>query len=119
MKAIKAVTLNVPVTYLHDTIEHIKEVMSESRYRELPVVDRDKCLRLISESDINQLSDKSLLVDSRDVIKKYVVFANEHILEAIKKIGILKTDLLPVLDEQDNYVGSVTPTELLFALNEE
>lgn len=119
MKTINALTPNLPVAYLHDSLEHIHQVMNESHLHELAVVDQDKCLGLITENDILNLSNTLLLIECKDRIKKYFVFANEHLLEAVKKISFLKFHLIPVVDEEEKYLGSVIADELLYAWNED
>jgi CBS domain-containing protein len=119
MKTINSITPNLPVIYLHDTLEHIHQVMNESHLQQLAVVDQNKCIGIITESDLLNLSSQLLLIECKDKIKKYFVFANEHLLEAVKKLSFLKLHLIPVVDEEENYLGSVIADELLYAWNDD
>jgi len=119
MKAINAVNSNLPVVYLHDTLEHILQVMSESHLQQLPVVDQDACLGIINESDIINLNTQLLLIDCKERIKKYFVFANEHLLEAIKKVSFLKVHLIPVVYDREHYSGSILADDLLYLWNDD
>jgi acetoin utilization protein AcuB len=119
MKANNAIVQNLPLIYLHDSVEHIRQVMAETHFKQIPVVDKELCLGIISESDIADLSNQLLLVDVKERIKKYFLFANEHLLEAIKKISFLKIQLMPVVDEQERYLGSATAEKLLYLWNDD
>lgn len=88
--------------------------MDELKVNELPVVSGRKYLGLVSETDIFDSKDIDLrLAELFPNLPKHCVFENQHILDVIRAMFVFKIRLIPIVDESENYMGSVTAAKLL------
>jgi len=94
-------------------------VMKEQGESVLPVVNDKEYLGLLSESDILDRGDMEASVDSFDFIQsKPFIEENKHLYEIIRTFSTLKITLLPVLDEEQHYLGAIRNTDLLNRISE-
>jgi acetoin utilization protein AcuB len=102
------------------TEEKVAEVlqgMEELKCSHLPVIADGQYLGLISEDDLHDIeNEEDRLEDHLKVIKPYRVAADTHIYEAIRIIGEGNLTCLPVLDDQQQYIGYLSPQELMWDL---
>lgn len=88
--------------------------MDEMRISHLPIVNNESFLGLISEKDIYSMNDFDEPIGNYQLslARPYVLF-NQHLFEVIRIVHSMKLSLIPVLDEQENYLGCITQTKLL------
>lgn len=109
----------VPVIQTNNSGSEALYIMDESRFYILPVFEDSQFLGLISEVDIYNMSDPDLKVSESTVaLKKYFVKELQHIYDAIKTMASYNLSLLPVLDEKDGYLGSITSNGVIKVLGE-
>lgn len=100
-----------------ERVADIMLAMEELKCSHLPVLHEDAYLGLISEDDLLDIqNDQDTLEKHLKVIKPYKVQADTHIYEAIQVIGEGNLTCLPVIDEQGQYIGYVSPQELMWDL---
>ncbi len=88
-------------------------MMEEFMVRHLPIVNNEQLLGLISESDIlDQDATEAVGSYSLSLIRPYVS-ASDHIFEIMRLLADLKLTLIPVVDDENNYLGVVTQEDLL------
>lgn len=93
--------------------------MEEFRISHLPIVNHQELLGVISEEDIFDLnSPEEPLGNHRLSLQKPYVRNYQHIYEVIKLVADLNLSLVPVLDEQDKYLGVITLPDLIKKLAE-
>lgn len=104
----------LPHLSLKDTGLDALNWMEVFKVSHLPVVNQIELLGLISDSDIynKDLADQTF--DSQDIkfLDPYV-YEDQHILEVIAAISHYNLSLIPVLDRENNYLGSITLQTLL------
>lgn len=89
-------------------------LMDENKISDLPVVDNDEYIGLISEGNIYNMSDPDLpIADQKLSLKNYYVNEHQHVFDVIKTMSSMKLTVLPVLDEKNHYLGSITINNLL------
>ncbi len=89
-------------------------LMDENKISDLPVVDNAKYIGLISEGNIYNMSDPDLpIADQKLSLKNYYVNEHQHVFDVIKTMSSMKLTALPVLDEKNHYIGSITVNNLL------
>lgn len=101
-----------------DPVEALN-LMDEYRVAHLPVVENGKFLGMASETAMmaatEVVSDSSLnygnLIDGS-------VEPHEHILEVLKSAGELHLTVIPVVDDDKNYHGSITLEDLVEKLSQ-
>lgn len=88
--------------------------MEEFRVEHLPIVDQSKYLGLISEQDILKLTalDQPLETQKLSLIHPSVS-ANKPVFEVVRSMSKDKLTVIPVLDENQHYLGLVTLSDVL------
>lgn len=83
--------------------------MDELRISHMPIVNNEKFLGLISESDILNLNalDEPLGNHRLSLTRPYV-FHSQHFYDVIRLVASQKLTLVPVLDVKENYLGCIT-----------
>lgn len=89
-------------------------IMDEYRVSHLPIVNNEQFLGLISDNDIFDFNapEEALGNHPLTLTLPYVTTA-QHIFDVIKVITSDHLSLIPVLDENKNYVGVITLNDLV------
>jgi acetoin utilization protein AcuB len=96
-----------------DTCGFALDLMKQTGVPALPVVENNEYRGLIYESEINEKGNPELAVGSFDLSQsRPFISESKHFYDAIRTISSLKLILLPVLDEQNHYLGVIRNTEL-------
>ena len=83
--------------------------MEEYKLTELPIVNNTDFLGLITESDILDLDDTNAPIGNHNLsLEKSAVNAYEHIYEVLSKISTLKLSLIPILDDDNTFLGVIS-----------
>ena len=114
MRAIELITDEIPPLTHTDSGEKALHWMDEFKVSHLPVLKNGNFVGLLSESDV---LDKMNLVENLDKLFDHLprpyVYANAHIYEVLSKISEHKISVLPILDENEKYLGCTTVYHLL------
>jgi acetoin utilization protein AcuB len=88
--------------------------MDELRVAHMPIVNNEKFLGLISESDILSLNaiDEPLGNHKLSLSRPYV-FYYQHFYDVIRLVASQKLSLVPVLDANENYIGCITLSRIV------
>ncbi len=116
----------IPSVKSTDTAGLALDWMGEFKLHQLPIVDHGTYKGMITENDI---LDARELSDTINDIKysgwdSAYLHEDQHPYDAIEIMSNLKLEVLPVLDEEDKYMGVITLRDLmnfmgqLFALHE-
>ncbi len=96
-----------------DTGEEALSMMDDFYVRHLPIVNNKQLLGLISEEDI-------LNYDAQEAVGSYSLslvrpYANvtDHIYELLRLLAEYHLTVIPVVDNEENYIGLVTLEDLL------
>ena len=90
--------------------------MNEFRVSHLPVVDKNEYIGLIAENDIYDMPDPSKkLKDHFTNLPKPFIYSDQHVYEIMKIIADLKITVVPILDENNEYIGC---TDLLYLMSQ-
>lgn len=109
MVASELITYDIPPLKLSDTGTKALDWMEEFKTSELPVVDANKYLGLISETDILDRNDIDSAISNYNLaFHKPAVFQNQHLFEVILLIVQNDTNILPVIDKDEQYLGLIT-----------
>lgn len=108
MVAAELISNIIPPVKPTDTVERVNILFAEFRVNELPVVDGDVFLGLITEDDLIEVPDEQVEVDTISLTKIYsFVRDNQHIYDAIRLFHAQQLSVVPVLDMQNNYLGLI------------
>ena len=114
MEAIDLITDNIPVIKTSDTGENALNLMELYRVSHLPVVNTDVLLGLVSDDDIYSLSKPNEPIGNHKLsVGKVFVNANTHIYEVISTFSQYDLTVLPVLNNEEQFIGAITLRDLV------
>ena len=88
--------------------------MYEFRTTHLPLVDKGKFIGLITEDDIlNFNHPNELLKNYNQQFYRPIVRDTDHLYEVMRVAAEIRSPLIPVVDEDENYQGLITMVGLL------
>ncbi len=108
--------LSIDILPLHpdDTVLLAKEAMDDLHVAHLPVIQEQKLLGTVSEDILlNASSDNMPLNRLQSSFSGAAVQGVNHILESIQVMNEFNLTLLPVINKESDYLGSITAIELL------
>lgn len=109
MLASELISNEIPPLKTSDTGTTALELMEDFKISELPIVNNSTFLGLITEDDILDLDDGNQPIGNHTLsTEKAFVYSFEHVFEIIGKMAALKCSVLPVLNEENNYLGVIS-----------
>ncbi|MBP7730574.1 MAG: CBS domain-containing protein [Bacteroidales bacterium] len=114
MQAKDLISETIPPLKTSDTGQTALNLMEAYKISQLPVVNNQDFLGLISDANILDMSqpDKPIGKQQLTLFKPYVK-ADQHIFEVIALASKLKLSVIPVLDEKGHYKGVITVNNLI------
>ncbi len=95
----------------------ILDIFDGCDYSSVPVVENGKYLGVIKEKDIFELqTDAETPFDVRNHAKDYSVQPGQSLFDACNVLFEQGIDIVPVVDEENNYMGVLTERSLLQAV---
>ena len=115
-----AIELNnniIPQLQLEDTVGKALQLINDFKVSHLPVVSEEKFLGLISEDDLLDANNNKATVQTlqNDFIQASIK-ENEHFLQAVNISNQYQTNIVPVVNFENDFVGTITGQNLLRAL---
>ncbi len=113
------VNTELPVLSTQDDPINALNLMDQHRIGHLPVVENGKFTGIISETDL--LGLESIIGENADLELDLInvsVQPDDHILDVLKIASQFHISLIPVIDADNNYVGSITLEDLVEKLSE-
>ncbi|GAB5553117.1 MAG: CBS domain-containing protein [Saprospiraceae bacterium] len=89
------------------------EMMGEFYVRHLPIVNNKQLLGLISEDDILDYDVNEAIGSYSLSLMRPYVYASEHLYEVMRILAEKRLTVVPVVDQDHNYLGVVTMDDLL------
>jgi CBS domain-containing protein len=118
MKASDLISDIIPPLLHTDTGEKALRWMDEFRVSHLPVIKDNNFVGIVSESDILDKSNPEKSLDELfDVLPRPYVFENQHIYDMLKLFSETKCTVIPVLNENEKYVGSASLLDVLSSIS--
>lgn len=108
---------NIPQLSLQDTVSKSLQLIWDYKLTHLPVVSEMKFIGLISEEDLLDAEDNKLSIEHlmKGLIKE-AIRDNIHFLHAVNHAVQFETNIIPVVGENDIYIGAISANSLLKAL---
>jgi acetoin utilization protein AcuB len=104
----------LPALRTSDTGLKALSYMDVFRVSHLPIVNNTEFLGLISDKDIYDLNMAEEPIGNHTLsLTRPFVFYYQHVYEIIELAARLELTVIPVLDEQNNYLGIITQFDLL------
>lgn len=108
---------NIPRIDLQDPLSKAKRLISQFKLTHIPVVSEGKYMGLVSEEELSDAPNEDMAVE--ELIENFIpesVADNVHFLNAVAVFGQYETNLVPVVNEDNEYLGAITTNTLLKAL---
>jgi FOG: CBS domain len=107
----------LPQLQLTDTVSTALQLMSDFKITHLPVVSEEKYLGLISEDDLLDEENRKISIEFfQDDFIHASVSSTKHFLNAVSISNNYQTNVIPVVNEDNELIGSIAGQELLAAL---
>jgi len=117
MKAIELISESMPTIKTSDTGATALRWMSEYHVSHLPIVNENQLLGLISVEDILNAQGVEEAIGSLPLkFQRPFIHDNEHAFEVLKIAAQFRLTVIPVIDQNENYLGSITRDNLMHFL---
>lgn len=106
----------VPSLKTSDNARRVLDWMNEFKVNQLPVVNNEELLGLVTEDDLLELEDENNPIGNvrLSLPEKTHVYEDAHIYDVIRVTSMLRLDVLPVLKTRDNtYLGVITKNDII------
>jgi acetoin utilization protein AcuB len=117
MLTIELINNNIPRLQLQDTVTKALRLINDFRVTHLPVVADDKFLGLVSEEDLLDAEQPKMPIE---LMQETFIYAsvrdNEHFLNAVNCSNQFDTTVVPVINDEKEFLGVITTAELLKTL---
>lgn len=93
-----------------DSLQFLLDRMTEYKISQIPVVEGHAYMGLVTEDDLLEHVGEveGELVAFKHALKLIFVFENQHIYDALRLFHVHGLDILPVVDEQQQYKGVIS-----------
>jgi len=109
MVASELISYDIPPLKLTDTGVKALDWMEEFKTTSLPVVDGNKYVGMITESDILDRNDIEEKIQSYNLnFNKPLGFQNQHFFEIVALMVSNDVMVLPIVDAEENYLGLIS-----------
>ena len=114
MIASEIISYDIPPLKLTDSGNKALDWMEEFKVKDMPVINGRKYVGIIEESDVldrNDVEDK--IQDYNLSFRKPFIYQHQHIFDAITQMIEQEVDVLPILNENEDYLGLITTSSIL------
>ncbi|RMG83611.1 MAG: CBS domain-containing protein [Bacteroidetes bacterium] len=120
MLARDVISEDVPPIRPNESINKALVWMDDFKVSHLPVVDGKKFIGILSEDDILGLphAEDCSVKDCEIELKKIFVTENQHVFDVIKTISDFHLTVIPIIRDNDEYIGCVTNAHLMHVIAE-
>gem|GEM_PF-4272914 len=120
MRALEHILNDVEPLAGKHTVAEALEWMQEFKLSHLPWLEAGKLVGLVSEEDLLSVADPSdPLAKHREKAQPYFLREQDHLFNAMHLLGEANLTLLPVVDEEERYLGYLSPLEMIHDLGRE
>lgn len=117
--SIESFILNdIEICHLNDRIKDLQVVFNELTYSHLPVENDGVYLGCISETDIRCLDGEKTISDYQYTLDGFYAREDDHWLETLEVFALNQTNILPVLNTENKYLGYLELNDIINSFNE-
>lgn len=103
------ITDEIPPLKLTDTVEMALDWMEQFKVSHLPLVDNRELIGVVSESDLLDYNKPNETFESAKIpVLKPIIHFNQHVYDLLKLMTSLNLTIMPVLDENEHFKGSIS-----------
>ncbi|MEO6813739.1 MAG: CBS domain-containing protein [Ginsengibacter sp.] len=117
MTTLQLIDNALPQLQLQDTIAKALQLMRDFKVTHLPVVSEEKFLGIISEEDLLDKENVKATIESfKNELIPVSVNASQHFLKAVPIFDLYRTNIIPVVNDAHEYIGSIRGFNLVNAM---
>jgi len=117
--SLKEYILNdVEIVHLSEKIGEVQKLFNQLTYTHLPVESEGVYIGCISENDVRCFENNKTLNDYRYALEGFYVTENNYWLDSLEAFAQNNANILPVLDEDNMYLGYVELNEMISLFKE-
>lgn len=109
---------DIEICHLTDRIKDLQVVFNELTYSHLPVENDGVYLGCISETDIRCLEGEKTIADYQYTLDGFYAREDDHWLETLQVFALNQTNILPVLNHENKYLGYLELHDIINSFNE-
>ena len=114
MLAIELNTTIIPALQLDDTVGKALQLIHDFKVSHLSVVSEEKYLGLIGEADLLAAGNKKMHINLlQDEFINVSIKENDHFLKAVNISNEFNTSQVPVVNNDNDFLGSISDQDLL------
>lgn len=104
---------SLPFLALHDSVQNALQLINEDHLMHLPVVEEEKYMGLINEDDLLNAPENATIESLQAQFSQLSVQGNSHFFEAIQLVNEYGLSIVPVVDKEKVWIGSISNIDLL------
>lgn len=104
---------DIEMRSFHDKIGELQIFFDQNTYSHLPVANENVYLGCISENDVHSFDAEKTVEDYQYALGGFFVRENENWLNMLNVFALNQTNILPVLDEENHYLGYVELKDII------
>ncbi|MBK8969204.1 MAG: CBS domain-containing protein [Saprospiraceae bacterium] len=114
MTAESFIAYDIPALKVEQTGRDAFHALNDHHVKHLPVVDGERLVGILSEEDIfnhklyEPIAEYNLAMPGR-----FAVHSSDHLFEVMRVMGDNRLTVIPVVDDQGNYLGLIAQNDLL------
>jgi predicted transcriptional regulator len=101
-----------------DKIVTAQDLFLDLSYTHFPVIENDVYIGCITKEDAETLNSTSLIGDNKYNFERFYVKTSMTWLDILEEFAKHETNIIPVLDNQNNYVGYYELNDFIHIFNE-
>jgi predicted transcriptional regulator len=101
-----------------DKIVRAQDLFLDLSYTHFPVIENDVYIGCITKEDAETLNSTSLIGDNKYNFERFYVKTSMTWLDILEEFAKHETNIIPVLDNQNNYVGYYELNDFIHIFNE-
>ncbi len=101
-----------------DTVLEIQDFFIDINYSHFPILDKDVYIGSISAVDVETFESERSITDYRYALEGFFVRTSMNWLDVLEVFARNNSNIVPILDENNKYVGYYEITDIIKFLNE-
>lgn len=120
MIAKEYINTDIPFLKTTDNLEYALSIMEDYKLNHLPVLDENhKIAGILDENTLLDVTDFETSIESVSLkARNTFVEPNQHLYEVLRFAVEYDTNIIPVSQEESNYIGAIDTTEIITTLAE-
>jgi len=119
MNILEYISKDIDALTLNNTIGDAKKLFKNTTYSHIPIVEKHHLIGAILESDVNTIDEDSKLIgDFKYLITTFFTYTSDNWMEILKIFAANETNILPVLNNENQYVGFYELSDVLHFFND-